>query len=96
MYGMAQQGTPDTPGEDDDRGPINRASPLTPSEQVAAIVRARIESGEYAPGSRLPSNTTLSQELGVANRTVRKALAPLVDEGLIETVAGWGTFVARR
>jgi DNA-binding GntR family transcriptional regulator len=30
----------------------------------------------------------------VARRTVRKALRPLVTEGLVETRPGWGTFVA--
>lgn len=88
MYAMPQQ---DTPGEAGD--PINRASTQTPSEQVTVIVRARITSGEYAPGSRLPSNTSLAQEFGVANRTVRKGLAPLISEGLLEVRAAWGTFV---
>jgi DNA-binding GntR family transcriptional regulator len=88
MHTVSKQGTPGTPGD-----PINRGSTDTPSEQVTAIVRARIKSGQYPPGSRLPSNNTLSQELGVATRTVRKGLAPLVDEGLIVTKAGWGTFV---
>jgi DNA-binding GntR family transcriptional regulator len=84
MHTMAPQDTPDA---------IDRGSAETPAEQVRAIVRARIESGQYPPGSRLPSTLTLSQALGVAPRTIRKALAPLVDEGLIETRPGWGTFV---
>jgi hypothetical protein len=67
----------------------------TPSEQVTATMRARIAAGTYPPGSRLPSARTLSQELGVATRTVRKALAPLAAEGLIETRPGWGTFIRR-
>jgi DNA-binding GntR family transcriptional regulator len=92
MYGMAHQ---DTPG-DGDGGPIDRGAAATPSEQVTAILRARITSGQYPSGTRVPSNTTLAQELGVANRTVRKALTLLADEGLIETKPGWGTFVASR
>ena len=32
----------------------------------------------------------------MASRTVRKALAPLAAEGLIETKPGWGTFIAKR
>lgn len=90
MYAMAEQDTPDTPGQ------IDRGSLSTPAEQVRAIVRARITAGDYPPGSRLPSTNTLSQEFGVATRTVRKALAPLVEEGLIEVRPGWGTFAARR
>jgi DNA-binding GntR family transcriptional regulator len=57
-------------------------------------VRGRITSGQYPPGTRMPSTTTLAQEFGVATRTVRKALAPLAAEELIETRPGWGTFVA--
>lgn len=91
MYGMAHQGTP---GEDGDGGLIDRGSSDTPSEQITVILRARITSGEYPPGSRVPSNNTLAQEFGVANRTVRKGMASLEAEGLIETKPGWGTFVA--
>jgi DNA-binding GntR family transcriptional regulator len=86
---MGEQGTPDTPG------PIDRGTPATPSEQITAIVRGRIASGAYPPGSRMPSTTTLAQEFGVATRTVRKGLEPLAAEGLIETRPGWGTFVAK-
>ena len=89
MHTMGQQDTPDPPG------PIDRGRPETPSEQIGAIVRGRITSGQYPPGTRLPSTTTLAQEFGVATRTVRKGLAPLADEGLIETRPGWGTFVAK-
>lgn len=86
---MGQQHTPDPPG------PVDRGRPETPSEQIGAIVRARITSGQYAPGARLPSTTTLAQEFGVATRTVRKGLAPLLAEGLIDTRPGWGTFAAK-
>lgn len=86
MHTMADQDTPDPP--------IDRGAPQTPSEQITAILRARITSGQYPPGTRMPSTTTLSQEFAVASRTVRKALAPLAAEGLIRTRPGWGTFVA--
>jgi GntR family transcriptional regulator of abcA and norABC len=89
MHTMSDQHTPDPPG------PIDRGRPETPSEQITAIVRGRITSGEYPPGTRTPSTTTLAQEFGVAPRTVRKALAPLIADGLIETRPGWGTFVAK-
>lgn len=89
MHTMAQHDTPDPPG------PIDRGTPQTPSEQITAIVRGRIGSGDYAAGTRMPSTTTLAQEFGVASRTVRKALAPLLAEGLIETRPGWGTFVTK-
>jgi DNA-binding GntR family transcriptional regulator len=61
--------------------------------QLAALLREQIRSGELAPRSRVPSLTDLAAEHGVADMTVRKALRVLIDEGLIETRPGRGTFV---
>jgi len=75
---------------------VERGTPVPPSRQIAGFLRARIVSGELGPGSPLPSIVSLSQEYGVATNTVRKALRVLRDEGLIESVPGYGTFVAAR
>jgi len=64
--------------------------------QLAAVLRARIESGQIPPGAALPSITHLVQETGLAVGTVRKAIKVLADEGLVVTVPGRGSFVARR
>jgi DNA-binding GntR family transcriptional regulator len=61
--------------------------------QLADLLRAQIRSGELPPRSRVPSLTDLAAEHGLADMTVRKALKVLVDEGLIETRPGRGTFV---
>jgi len=66
---------------------------VPPSRQIAAALRARIESGEYPAGSALPSIVRLAQEYEVSANTAKKALAILKDEGLIESVPGYGTFV---
>ncbi len=73
---------------------INRGSVIPPWQQLADLLRARIESGELAPGDRLPSIVSLSQEHDLAPVTVRKAITQLQREGLIESRVGWGTFVA--
>ena len=62
--------------------------------QLAAILRARIQSGEIAPRDPLPSITSLTGETGLAVGTVRKAIGVLVQEGLAYTVPGRGTFAA--
>lgn len=62
--------------------------------QIAEALRARIASGEYAPGSRVPSKSALMQAHGVSLNTVNDALKLLIAEGLIRTVQGSGTFVS--
>jgi DNA-binding GntR family transcriptional regulator len=59
--------------------------------QVAAFLRARIESGELT--RRVPSVKTITQEYGVAGGTAEKALGVLRDEGLVRPVIGRGYFV---
>lgn len=54
---------------------------------------ARIKSEEYPEGARLPSERTLSSELGVARNTVRDALDVLEARNIIRRRAGSGSFV---
>ena len=61
--------------------------------QVAALLRARIESGNLV--SRLPSLRTITQEYGVSHITAEKAIQTLREQGLVVTVIGRGTFVAK-
>jgi GntR family transcriptional regulator len=72
---------------------VERGTPVPPSRQVANLLRAQIQAGTLPPGAPLPSILRLSQEHEVATNTIRKALRILKDEGLIETVVGYGTFV---
>ena len=58
---------------------------------IADDVRARIASGEYAPGSRLPSKAELMKHYGVALGTLDRALAQVQE--YIETRQGVGMFV---
>jgi DNA-binding GntR family transcriptional regulator len=73
---------------------ITRGTPVPPYQQLAAIIRSRIESGELAPGQQLPSVIRLAADYEVAVPTVRKAITLLKAEGLVTGVAGYGTFVA--
>ena len=60
---------------------------------IAAELRARIERGEYQPGSRFPAEDALTGEFGVSRQTVNKALLQLRAEGLIKVERGVGTTV---
>jgi GntR family transcriptional regulator len=64
-----------------------------PYVQLADQLRARIVSGEIT--SLLPSIMQLTEQTGLAVGTVRRAVKILVDEGLVHTVPGRGTFVTR-
>jgi DNA-binding GntR family transcriptional regulator len=64
--------------------------------QVIAELQRRIESGEYPPGSLMPSEHQLSGEFGIARPTVVRALRVLRQEGWIETQQGKGSFVRGR
>jgi DNA-binding GntR family transcriptional regulator len=63
------------------------------ANQVDEILLERIRDGVYLPGSRIPSESELSDELGVSRATVRTALAKLAANGFILRKQGNGTYV---
>jgi len=71
---------------------IDRDAPQWPRNQAADRIRQRIQAGELGP--KLPSHRELAAEMGVAPRTLDRALKILIDEGLIYSIPGLGTFVA--
>lgn len=64
--------------------------------QVISELQRRIESGEYPPGSLMPSEHQLSAEFAIARPTVVRALRVLRQEGWIDTQQGKGSFVRGR
>lgn len=75
---------------------IDHEGPEPVYRQLAAIIRDRIESGQLRPDRPIPSESQLYREFGVARGTVRKAVEVLRNDGLVDTVAGRGSFVRRR
>ncbi len=57
-------------------------------------LRHLILSGEWPPGSKLPSENELRRQLNISRSTIRQALSHAEAEGLIKKVPGKGTFVA--
>jgi len=64
------------------------------ARRLAEDVRARIMSGEYAPGERLPSEAELVRRYEVSRVTVRTALRTLEAQGLVDIRHGTGSFVS--
>ena len=65
-------------------------------QQVEAILRDRIVGRAWRPGELIPTEPDLATELGVSPGTVRRALAALERNHLIERRQGRGTFVAQQ
>lgn len=61
--------------------------------QIAADLRAKIESGDLRPGDVLPSEADLTETYGVSRGTARQAFLELQASGLIDAVQGKGRFV---
>lgn len=75
---------------------IQPDSPVAIYTQLVRQLRDKIESGEWRPGARLPSEVELAKENGISRGTVRQALVRLQSDGLLERTPGKGTFVASR
>ena len=69
-------------------------SPVPLYEQVKDHVLKQIRSGAWRPGERVPSEHELVRELRVSRMTANRALRELTGSGVLERVAGVGTFVA--
>ncbi|UGY93931.1 GntR family transcriptional regulator [Streptomyces gobiensis] len=80
-------------GPDDE---IDYDGPVTPYRQLAAILKARIERGDWQANRAIASEARLVQQYGLARTTVRRAIALLVDEGVLFVVPQRGTFVSER
>lgn len=61
--------------------------------QLREVIRGKIEDGEYAPGTAIPSENQLAETYGLNRLSVRSALAALEYEGLLKSVQGKGVFV---
>ncbi|MEU8254458.1 winged helix-turn-helix domain-containing protein [Micromonospora inaquosa] len=62
--------------------------------EVAEDLAARIKSGEYAAGERLPTYNELSDLYDVSVTTVQRAIIVLQTRGLVVGLQGRGLWVA--
>jgi GntR family histidine utilization transcriptional repressor len=70
----------------------DKAEPLY--QQVKRYILDRVDSGDWAPAQRIPSEHELVRELGASRMTVNRALRELANAGRIDRMQGVGTFVA--
>jgi DNA-binding GntR family transcriptional regulator len=72
---------------------LDRSSPIPLYYQVATQLEASIRSGRIAVGSWLENEIELAARLGLSRPTIRRAIAELVDDGLLVRQRGVGTRV---
>jgi GntR family transcriptional regulator len=71
---------------------VNGIVPLY--RQFYDTIRTQIDSGEYRPGDRIPSELELCARHKLSRVTVRSAIQRLVDDSILVKLHGKGTFVA--
>jgi GntR family transcriptional regulator len=72
---------------------VDRTAEVPVGVQLGWALRARIASGEHAPGERLPGLREMAEMSGLNVNTVRAVYQRLEQEGLIDSQQGSGTFV---
>lgn len=63
---------------------------------ISEQIQQQIISGYYLPGAKLPSERKLIEEWKVSRITIRRAIANLVQQGLVTTHQGKGAFVTEK
>ncbi|WP_141432644.1 GntR family transcriptional regulator [Bacillus sp. 03113] len=73
---------------------LSNSSPHPIYHQIYIQIRDHILNGEITGGEQLPSIRSLAKELQISVITTKRAYEELESDGLIETVAGKGSFVS--
>lgn len=68
---------------------------MSPARRIVDEITAKIRSGEWRPGYRVPTEVELVIQFSCARATANKAMVALVQAGLIERRRKGGSFVAR-
>ena len=77
-------------------GRIERRSGVALWRQIADQIRRLASAGEFEEAGKLPPELALAERFGVNRHTVRSAIALLVQEGVLRSEQGRGTFVQAR
>lgn len=71
---------------------MNKSAPME-YEKAIEYIDQMIRDGELVTGSRLPTERTISEHLGIGRNSTREALSILHGMGMIKRVQGSGNYV---
>ncbi len=63
--------------------------------RISEDIRNKIKNGDIPYGSRLPAERQMAGKYGVDRKTLRKAIAVLSEEGILNCMQGKGTYIAK-
>jgi len=72
---------------------VNKNISTPAYQQVRALIFQQIKSGKIKPEEKIPSESQLCNTYNISRITVRQAVASLINDGLLHTAPGKGTFV---
>jgi GntR family transcriptional regulator len=73
---------------------LNKYSNVPLYCQLKNLILEKIEKGDYAPGSKIPSEDELCEQYKISRPTVRQAIGDLTGNGYLVKEKGKGTFVS--
>ena len=62
-------------------------------QQLVDKIRSGVKMGTLQPGQQLPTVQEMSQQLGIARGTIKRAYDELEHQGIVEKIQGRGTFI---
>src|SRR2546423_268387 len=73
---------------------LDEATPTPLYLQLQRVIQDAVRAGKLKADEALPSERDLARQLGISRVTVRKAIAGLVEKGILVQRWGSGTFIA--
>src|SRR5690349_5887773 len=76
------------------KAPNGRGPDMTVTNEAVSRIKGMIATGEFAPGSRLPSQDDLAYQLGLSRSALREAVRSLTTMNILVSRQGDGTYVS--
>lgn len=73
--------------------PVVKSAPVSRWRSIERALIDDVSARRFTPGQRLPGEFELAAQFGVHRHTIRRALASLVDRGVVRVEHGVGTFI---